>query len=133
MEVDVTPLFSDKLDGYLISNSVHNLGSRAAEITWSQAVGAARTYPLVTAENQSEVRNHFRGYGAWTADEINRWTLLDLSALLWQDAAADFNENWANLDWSDFEDISVEELIGREPEGTRIGYGEGRFWFYVGE
>lgn len=125
LELDVTPLFADKLEAWWMSNSVANLGPRAAKITWDHAIEAAHDYPLVTDENAQEVREHFRAYGAWTEAEIDSWDNQCLSALVWQDAAADVREHWE--DFVDGEDCEIPEI----PE-SRIFHHEGKFYFQIG-
>ena len=123
MELNVTPLFADKLDFYMISNSVANLGSDAGEITWQNALEAADQFPLATEKNQQELRDYFKTYGAWDAEEIASWSLRELSALCWQEAAADLNEHWADL-----EEIPEDSEI----EGSRIFCTDDKFYMYFG-
>jgi hypothetical protein len=124
MELNVTPLFADKLDFYMISNSVANLGSDAAKITWENALEAADQFPLATDKNQQELRDYFKSYGAWDAQEVASWSLRELSALCWQEAAADVSDNWADL----------EELPDSgEIEGSKIFCpSDGKFYMYFG-
>lgn len=122
MELDVTPLFADKLESWTISNSVANLGDNAGQITWQNALVAAEEYPLATQENQEELRSYFKSFGAWEASEIESWTLQELSALCWQLAAADCNENWIDLD----------EIPEQSTENSQIYHHEGKFFMYLG-
>jgi hypothetical protein len=122
MELDVTPLFADKLESWTISNSVANLGDNAGQITWRNALAAAEEYPLATEDNQEELRSYFKSFGAWEASEIYDWTLQVLSAVCWQMAAADCNENW----------IDLEELPEESPEDSQIYQHEGKFFMYFG-
>jgi hypothetical protein len=123
MEFDVTPLFSDKLDAYLLSNSVANLGDRASQITWDNALEAAKDYPLVNDDNREEVQDWIKEFGAWDEAEISSWDNQTLSAFVWQSAAADFREHWEN-DWDtdgDWELIQVPE--------SSIFINDGKFYF----
>lgn len=122
MELDVTPLFADKLESWTISNSVWNLGDNAGRITWQNALAAAEKYPLANKENQEELRSYFKSFGAWEASEIDDWTLQVLSAVCWQMAAADCNENW----------IDLEEIPEESPENSQIYHREGKFFMYFG-
>jgi len=123
MEFDVTPLFSDKLDAYLLSNSVANLGDRASQITWDNALEAAKDYPLVNDDNRDETIAWLKGFGAWEESHLIQWNNQSLSALVWQFAAADFREHWEN-DWDtdgDWELIQVPE--------SNIFINDGKFYF----
>lgn len=122
MELDVTPLFADKLESWTISNSVANLGDNAGQITWENALIAAEQYPLATEENQEELRSYFKSFGAWEASQIQAWSLQGLSALCWQMAAADCNDHW----------IDLEELPEESPENSQIYHHEGKFFMYFG-
>jgi len=127
IEFDVTPLFSDKLDAYMLSNSVANLGERAAEITWDNALGAANEYPLVNDGNREEVIDHVKTYGAWEYDDLLQFDNLSLGALVWQFAAGDFREHWEPLQDSEgcFEE-------GTQPEASSIYQCDGKFLFHFG-
>jgi hypothetical protein len=136
MEFDVTPLFSDKLDAYLLSNSVANLGDRAGQITWENALEAAKDYPLVTDDNREEVQDWIKEFGAWEESHLIQWNNQSLSALVWQFAAADFREHWEDY-VSDFEETDFEELHEYDwdsiqlPESS-IFVNDGRFYFQAG-
>jgi len=118
MEIDVTDLFNGELDAWYISNSVFNLGDNAAKITWEHALAAPN---LVTDENRETIRDHFRAYGAWDEGDLLQWNDQSLSALLWQDAAADVQEHW---------DL---EALDEQPWESRIFSADGRFYFTIGE
>lgn len=75
------------------SNSVANLGSRAAELTWGCAmeVAAAHEAWLLTplSEALDLIREDAAGYGAWDRDEIQAWTPEECLALFVQNVASD--------------------------------------------
>lgn len=79
-------------DAELMSGSVAELGDQAGRLTWSNCLVTADAYPLVTDENREDIRDHFRGHGAWDAEEIAAWDDRELSAMVWQEAAAGWRE-----------------------------------------
>jgi hypothetical protein len=127
MYFDVTPLFSDKLDAYLLSNSVANLGDNAGRITWDNALAAADEYPLVNDDNREEVIDHLKTYGAWDYGDLLQWNNLSLSALVWQFAAGDFREHWEPL--QDSEGCFDEDTL---PTESQIFQHLDSFQFYFG-
>jgi hypothetical protein len=128
MELDITPLFADKLDAFLISGSQWELGANAAKITWQTAMNAAEEFPLITDENKAEVISWLRSWGAWSLKELEGFSRQELGALVWQFAATDLRENWTQLD---IEDGDEEALAGLDIEGSNIFFSEGKFFFQL--
>lgn len=85
--IDVSEIWNQECA--LMSGSVSELGDRAGEITWSNCLKVAERHPLVTDANRQDIRDHFAEYGAWEEEEINAWSDVELSAMVWQEAAAD--------------------------------------------
>lgn len=115
-EIDVTPILSE--DCSLLSASQAELGPDAGKITWTNCLALAERLPLITDENRDDVRDHFRSYGAWECDEIEAWTDIELSAMVWQEAAASMRE---------FQDYCDSDLEKYERECER-GTISGRLW-----
>lgn len=90
LELDVSPLLDE--DCGLLSGSQWELGPDAGKITWANCIKLADRFPLVTDANRQDIRDHFRGYGAWDADEIEAWDDTELSAMVWQEGAAAYRE-----------------------------------------
>ncbi len=90
MEINVTALLDQ--DCSLLSASQAELGPNAGEITWRNALALAERMPLATDENREAIRDHFRAYGAWDTAEVDAWTDAELSAMVWQEGAADMRE-----------------------------------------
>lgn len=127
LEFDVTPLFANKLDAYMLSNSVANLGDNAGRITWDNALEAATEYPLVTDENRDEVIGWLKGWGAWEEGHLMQWNNQSLSALVWQFAAADYREHWGHH-LSDDDGDTIPEI-----EESSIFHNDGKFYFQAFE
>jgi hypothetical protein len=133
LEFDVTPLFADKLDAYMLSNSVANLGDNAGQITWENALEAATEYPLATDDNRDEVIDWLKDFGAWSEGDLMQWNNQSLSALLWQFAAADFRDHWADyisdFNETDFDSLEEYDWGSIRIEESSIFPHEGRFYF----
>lgn len=123
LEFDITPLFADKLDAYMLSNSQNNLGDNVGKITWDNALEAATEYPLVTDENRDKTIGWLKEWGAWSEGDLMQWNNQSLSALVWQFAAADFRENWENYQSEDDGD-TIPEI-----EESNIFHNDGKFYF----
>ena len=87
MEIDVTPILTQNCKH--LSGSQFELGPEAGKITWEGCLELAEERPLITDENRSDAQDHFAGYGTWEREEIEAWTDQELSAMVWQEAAAD--------------------------------------------
>lgn len=128
MEINVTLILAQ--DCKHLSASQAELGPYAGEITWKNCLALATGNPIVTDENRDDVRDHFRKCGAWDREEIESWTDIELSALVWQEAAASCRE---------FREYAKGDLA-RYRELSEAGSVCGRFWitddgqaiFYLG-
>lgn len=127
LEFDVTPLFSDKLDAYMLSNSVANLGDNAGRITWDNALEAATEYPLVTDDNREEVIGWLKEWGAWEEGDLLQWNNQSLGALVWQFAASDFREHWEHHLSDD--ELEGYDLSTLEIKESSIFIHDGKFYF----
>lgn len=133
LEFDITPLFADKLDAYMLSNSVANLGDNAGRITWDNALEAATEYPLVTDDNRDETIGWLKGWGAWEEGHLMQWNNQSLSALVWQFAADDFREHWedyiSDFNETDFEELNEYDWDSIQIEESSIFHNDGKFYF----
>ena len=89
-EIDVSAIRSE--DCSILSGSQAELGPDAGGITWRNCLALAERLPLATDTNRDDIRDHFREYGAWDSEEIDGWSDVELSAMVWQEAAAGFRE-----------------------------------------
>ena len=116
MECEVS--FLAEVDCMQLSGSRAELGQDAGQLTWRNALELAGRHPLVTWENDEEIRGYFRDYGAWDSEEIAAWSHLEMSAMLLQEAAANFRdfEDHCGGDWEEY---------NRQAENGRI---RGQLW-----
>lgn len=105
LEVNVNRLVTT-LDASDISASVAEKGPSAGPETWRNAkAGALR---LLKPEQRDAARAWAKEFGAWSADEIARWTATEVDALVLQYAAGDLRELQAlapgdgvgDIDWA---------------------------------
>ena len=87
-ELDVSAI--QDADVEYMSASECELGPDAGRITWDNSLRFAEAHPLATEENAEDIRSHFYEYGAWDRAEIDAWSDTELSAMVWQEAAADY-------------------------------------------
>lgn len=109
MELNITKLCSPETPFRDYSSSVARMGADAGKLTWSYAMEDAPDYTLIPESECDTVRDYFRTFGAWSADELARMGYAELQALLLQyisgsvqDVPSDaepFTEQW----WEDYE------------------------------
>jgi hypothetical protein len=102
MECEVS--FLAEIDCMQLSGSRAELGQDAGQLTWRNALELAGRHPLATWENDEEIRGYFRDYGAWDLEEIAAWSHLEMSAMLLQEAAANYRdfEEHCSEDWEEY-------------------------------
>ena len=110
-----------------VSNSVANLGARAAELTWQNALRIAERHaswllsPL--ADACGYVTDWAAETGAWTRADIAAWSDEECLALLVQNVASDLRSLGAD-------DCELSECPGNAHEdGTEHGW----YWNEAGE
>ena len=88
MELKITHMMKDADDMYLLSGSVAELGDRAGALTWENSQRYANGAPLLKPTQIEAARDYFRGYGAWSDEEIAAWSVEDVQALVTQETAS---------------------------------------------
>lgn len=126
-EIDVSQIWNQ--DCGLLSDSAAELGENAGQITWHNCLALARRLPLVTDENRDDVRDYFRAYGAWDSDEIDAWTDTELSAMVWQEAAANMREF---EDYCDSDFAKYKEECGKGTISGRLALAPDWAFIYLG-
>jgi len=93
MELNITKFYNETapMD---YSASVAEIGNNAGVDTWRAACEDSPDYMILdTDEKREAMREHVRGFGAWTDEEINAWSDIELNALLLQMIAGDIRES----------------------------------------
>ncbi len=126
LELDMT--FLHDVDCGLLSASQAELGPMAGKITWNNCLELAASLPAISDEVAGELRDYFRGYGAWEDNEIDGWTNLETYALAIQEAASQYREA-ESICWSD-DLMGIDwEAYGCEAEKGRV---QGNLWGTLG-
>ncbi len=126
-EVDVSAIWNENCP--TLSASAAELGRNAGKITWANCIELAKRLPLVTDDNRQDARDHFCAYGAWDEDEIAAWSDTDLSAMIWQEAAADMRE-YRELCKGDL--AKYEALVEQGQISGRLSLGTDTATIYLG-
>jgi hypothetical protein len=114
LELNITRYFANgENDPYYMSNSVANLGSNAAKITWNNSLAASDGNLLTTDESLQAVRSWIKSFGAWDDAEIEAYNVQELEAFILQDAANTINEINSILerDYEYDDSLSLAEII----------------------
>src|SRR4051812_6244905 len=109
MELDVTRLIREA-DCFEFSASRAERGDHAGRETWQNAKEEASESPLLSADQIDEARDYFRGFGAWSREELVAMSAEEINALLIQFVAGDIREaqelapsdNEDGIDWAEY-------------------------------
>lgn len=92
MELNITQFFNTcaPMD---YSASVAEIGANAGADTWGAAVEDSAANMLLNDEDKREAfKDHIRGFGAWSDEEIAAWSEVELNALFMQLISGDMRE-----------------------------------------
>lgn len=103
MELNITKFFNNA-EPWDFSGSVAERGNDAGKITWGNAMEAVTEHMLLNTSAKVEaLRDHARGFGAWTDEEVDGWSIQECNALLIQMISGDIREvpdmGQSNWDW----------------------------------
>ena len=130
MELNITHMIEDADDMPNLSGSQAELGKDAGKITWQNSLAYAERHTLLTNDTMRDnARKYFKGFGAWSAEEIAAWSDLHLNAMVTQDIAANIRE------MERFE--SQEAYQSAAEQGTVSGMlykgDDGKWYAYIGD
>ena len=122
MELNVTPLFShEEYSADSICNSIMKLGNNAGQITWANALDLADHIRLIKGETaKKDVIDVLVEYGAWTRSEMNKWTMKELNALVFQIITGDMDEAMYSANIKGWRYMSIAELAEVWPSELHI-------------
>lgn len=132
MELNITKFFNETC-AKDYQASVAEIGQDAGVITWSAAIDDSEDYMFVTEDNKEEIQSHFRDYGAWTQEEIEAWSDIELNAILIQDIAGAMREfqELAECNWELWQELCEEGTCSSRLFGGDLSV-DGEIYFYVG-
>ena len=113
MEINITRFFKEA-DHFEYSASCAGRGQNAGQETWANAKAEASRKPLLTTpEKLSAAEDFFRGFGAWSREELAAFSSEELNALLIQFVSGDIREaeslcpdSNGNVDWTEYQKLS---------------------------
>ncbi len=132
MEIDITDFFN--AGGHMdYSASIAEIGPDAGPSTWRAACDASEEYCVLdTPEKLEAARKYFRGFGAWSAEELAAMPDNEINALLLQFIAGDIREFSDDVSEWDWEEYNAEAATGRISGNLFEGY-DNRVYFYIGD
>ena len=107
MEINITKFFNNAapMD---YSASIAEIGDDAGPATWRAANEDSEDYFMLdTDEKRDAFRNHVKGFGAWSDDEIAVWSDIELNALFIQMVSGDMREGGLDerpVDWEAYKE-----------------------------
>jgi hypothetical protein len=129
MEIDVTHMVEDEDQMPMLSGSIAELGKDAGPRTWKNSVAYGAEHPLLKTDDERDAaRHHFRGYGAWSREQIDAWSEDELQGIVCQDVAAAIREREA---YDSDEEFEAACESGRA--SGRLYRSGNRWFFYLGE
>lgn len=100
------------------SASKAEIGENAGPVTWGNAVKDSSKWSFLdTDEKRDRFRDWISGYGAWSKEEIDAWSDLELNALFVQWIAGDMRECGMHkgMDDEEWVEITVKQVKGTYP------------------
>lgn len=106
LEINITQFFNTAAPQDY-SASVAEIGNNAGADTWRAACDDVADYGpmLATPEQLQALRDHVRGFGAWSDEEIAAWSDTECNALFIQLVSGDIRESpLAEGDWVQYQE-----------------------------
>lgn len=129
MELDVTHMVTDADSMIELSGSRAEHGQDAGSITWNNATNYGWEHPLLTNVAMLDAaRTYFKGFGAWSEEEIAAWSDAELQALACQDVANAIREMEVAEDYEDYLRLCEQGTCS----GSLYKGDNGRWYFYMG-
>lgn len=128
MEINITSLFtSGEYCPRDYSASVAEIGNNAGKITWQAAMESEYGF-LDTSEKLDAFRDHIRGFGAWSEEEISAWNVTECNALFVQLISGDIREAGLDVDNPDWDEYEANDNISHNIlQGI-----DGNIYYYLG-
>ena len=129
MEINITDFFENARPKHY-SASCHELGDKAADITWTRAMESPYNY-IDTEGKRAEFRAYVKTFGDWDQTEIDAWSHTELNALFIQLISGDMREACAyddetgTMDWEQYEKDSKAGQCG----GNLFRGVDGQVWY----
>lgn len=131
MELNITKFYNETapMD---YSASVAEIGNNAGADTWRAACEDSSTYMILnTDDKRKAMRDYVRGFGAWTDEEIDAWTDIELNALLLQMISGDIRESVLDDDrsaWPEYYELAEQGTVS----GNLFRADDGQIYYTIG-
>lgn len=113
MDIDITDFYQNACPKDY-SASVAEIGENAAAYTWRAAIDDALDYLMLDTDDKRDAfKAYIIGFGAWTHEEIEAWTNIELNALFIQFVAGSMRDT--------------------DTDCHNIFENDDRFYYYIGE
>lgn len=130
MELDVTEMMNAVDDSPPLVGSIAQYGPNAAKMTWDNSKAFAREHALLKTDDERDAaRAHFKGYGAWSEEEIAAWSEEELQAIVCQEVAHQISE----MEHYDTPEEYREASEAGRVSGRLYQSDDGRWYCYFGD
>lgn len=141
MQLDVTELFVDSdFEPFCASGSRAEWGDNAGQITYAYAKSFldsdSELFNTIVAKRRT-VECYLREFGAWTIEEIRKWSDRELVGVLLQDIAGNYREI-EEYHQNNYPDITIEDMFSMrlnedmQEMSDRLYFWERKWYFYIG-
>jgi len=132
MELNITALYNSMCPRDY-SASVVEIGNNAGRDTWRAACEDSPDFMILdTDDKRQAMRDYVRGFGAWSDEEINAWTGIELNALLIQCISGDIRESILDDDphaWAEYYQQCEQGIAS----GNLFADDDGQVYYCIGE
>lgn len=132
MELNITKFYNETapMD---YSASVVEIGNNAGADTWRAACGDSSDYMILNTDDKRQaMRDYVRGFGAWTDEEIDAWSDIELNALLIQCISGDIRESILDDDphaWAEYYEQGEQCIVS----GRLFSDDNGQIYYSIGD
>ena len=132
MELNITKFFNEAEPSNYSASRMEK-GDNAGPLTWNAAKEAFDEHLMLdTPEKVDALRDYARGFGGWTKEEIDGWTVQECNALLIQMISGDIRETPdmepGSWDWELYEEMGQAGTVS-----SRLFKGiDGEIYYYLG-
>lgn len=132
MELNITTLYNSMHPRDYFA-SVAEIGASAGPDTWRAACEDSPDYMILDTDDKLQaMRDYVRGFGAWTDEEIDAWTGIELNALLIQCISGDIRESILDDDphaWAEYYEQGKQGIASCR----LFSDDDGQVYYYIGE
>lgn len=130
MELNVTHMMDAIEDSPPLVGSIAQYGQDAGPMTWRNSKAFGREHPLLSTDDERDAaRGHFKGYGAWSEEEIAAWSEEELQGIVCQEVAHQISE----MEHYETEEAYREASEAGQVSGRLYKDDDGQWYCYFGD